>query len=98
MPSHFSSTSSVCSPKLGAGLDALELRIADEIGPPDRLEQRVPMRGIGTTGINVAVVVGPAGLARVDPARHVDARQDLGAVALGRRAGRRLRGERDADV
>src|SRR6266567_3345749 len=55
---------------LGAGLDALEIRIADEIGAPDRLEQRVPMRRIGAAGVDVAIVVRTAGLARIDPARH----------------------------
>src|SRR6266536_2249990 len=65
---------------------------------PDRLQQGAPMAGVGAAGIDVDVVVRPAGLARIDPARHVDAREDLGAVALGRHAGRRLRGKRHADV
>src|SRR5207248_9852020 len=71
-----------------SSLDAFEFGIADEIRAPDRLEQRAPVSGIGAARIDIPIVVPPARLARINPARHVAARADFRAFALRRHPGR----------
>src|SRR5262245_1976777 len=56
------------------------------------------MRRIGTAGIDIEVVIRSAGLAWIDAARHREAGQHLGAIALRRYAIGRLGGERYADI
>jgi len=54
-----------------AGIGSLVARIADEVLAPDQFQQARPMLGIGTAGQQVDVIVGAAGLARVDAAGRV---------------------------
>ena len=70
----------------------VEARIADQILASDHFKQPPPMHWIGAAGIDIEVVVRPARLARIDAARHREAGDHLGAIALGRHAVGRLVG------
>src|SRR5262245_29906878 len=59
-----------------------EARIADQILASDHFEQPLPMHWIGAAGIDIEVVVRTARLTRIDAARHREAGDHLGAIAL----------------
>ena len=54
-----------------AGIGSVVARVADQILSPDQLQQARPMLGIGSAGQQIDIVVGAAGLARVDAAGRV---------------------------
>ena len=71
---------------LQAGVRRVIARIADQILAPDQLQEARPMLRIGAAGQQVDVIVGAAGLARVDAARRVvggrPARRGLAGAGL----------------
>src|SRR6202011_4076068 len=72
---------------LHAGIGSLVARIADEVLAPDQFQQARPMLGIGTTGQQVNVIVGAAGLAWVDATGRVIGRRTPRRRLAGARLG-----------
>src|SRR5215469_1724340 len=66
---------------IGSRYHGVKARIADEIGPTNDLKQRAPMRRIGAAGVDIDIIVGPAGFARIDAAWHRTSGNDFSPIA-----------------